>query len=346
MNRKIQLLKSISRMEMSKEDAQLLLDAINQKQIDEEFLLLVCSHKLHNLLYKHIMSLRKLFEIKKSVAFILSERFIFTQQRAAEHFDLVKKIVPLLKQANINCLFLKGTSIANDLYGSDNFIYRSFNDIDILISKEHTARLNEILEFVGFIQGFVNDEYQLVEANRKQKLYWSLNTHQEHKYLQPSPFSAFSPWLYNCIDVNTTIFQGGKENDPLSTIELLRHARANHSINAIEFNSLDYAYELIQLCIHLYKDTFVYEIKKRQHEAYSLIKFCDIREFILKYKTRINWEEFLQITNSNGLSDHIYVILLLIANFYGDLEIDDIIGEVAPKSNSFEIPDWENVLLK
>ena len=90
MNRKIQLLKSISKIEMSNEDAQLLLDAINEKQIDEEFLLLVCSHKLHNLLYKHIISLRKLFEIKKSVAFILSERFIFTQQRATEHFNLEK----------------------------------------------------------------------------------------------------------------------------------------------------------------------------------------------------------------------------------------------------------------
>jgi len=333
-------------MEMSKEDAQLLLDAINQKQIDEEFLFLACSHKLHNLLYKHIISLRKLFEIKKSVAFTLSERFIFTQQRAAEYFNLVKILVPLLKEANINCLFLKGTSIASALYGRDNFIYRNFNDIDILISKEHAARLKEILEFVGFVQGFVNDEYQLVEANRKQKLYWSLNTHQEHKYLQSSSFSTFSPWLYNCIDVNTTIFQGGKANEPLSTIELLKHSRTNRSINGIEFDSLDYTYELIQLCVHLYKDTFVYEIKKRQQEDYSLIKFCDIREFILKYKTRINWQEFLQITNLNGLGDHIYTILFLIANFYGDLEIDDIICEIAPKSNRFEIPDWEKVLLK
>ena len=346
MNCKIQLLRSISKMEMSDDDAQLLLDAINKKKIDEEFLFLVCSHKLHNLLYKHIISLGKLFEINKLVAFILSERFIFTQQRAAEYFNLVKKIVPLLNEANIDYLLLKGTSIGNDLYGSNDFVYRSFNDIDILIAKEQTASFNKILESVGFVQGLINDQYQLVEASRKQKLYWSLNTHQEHKYLQPSPFSDFSPWLYNCIDVNTTIFQGGKENAPLSTIELLRHIRANHSIDGIEFYSLDYTYELIQLCIHLYKDTFVYEVKKIQHEDYSLIKFCDIREFVLKYKEKINWIEFLHIINTNDLGTYIYTVLSLIENFYADLALQEIIEQIKYKPDEVEIPDWEKALLK
>ena len=58
-------------------------------------------------------------------------------------------------------------------------------------------------------------------------------------------------------------FGGGKEEDPLSTYELLNHIRVNHSLDNIEFNSLDYTYELIQLCIHLYKDTFFYEIKRK-----------------------------------------------------------------------------------
>lgn len=346
MNYRTRLLRSVSKMEMSNEDVNLFLEAINQKQIDEEFLILVCKHKIHNLLYKHIISLKKLFEIKKSIGFILGERFLFTQYRAAEYFGLVRKVVPLLKEANINYLFLKGASIANDLYSSNNCVYRNFNDIDILISKEHTSRLNRILESLGFVQGFLNSEYQLVEVDRKQKLYWSLNTHQEHKYLQDSPFSPYSPGLYNCIDVNTSIFQGGKESDPLSTIELLRHNRDNHSINDTEFCSLDYAYELSQLCIHLYKDTFVYELKKKQEEDFSLINFCDIREFILKYRMHINWNEFLQITNLIGMSYNIYTVLMLVANFYGDLGIDDIIENITPKPNNIEIPDWDKVLLK
>ena len=211
MNKKLELLKAISKMEMTSKDIELFLDATNQKQIDEEFLFLVCSHKLHNLLFKHIVSFKKLFDIKKSIAFILNERFVFTQNRAAEYFNLIKRIVPLLNKNNISYAFLKGISIANDLYCCDGLVYRSFNDIDILISKEQTIRLNEVLESLGFIQGTIDNNYQLAKIDRKQKIYWSLNTHQEHKYLKASSFSDYTPGLYNNLDVNTTIFRGEKK---------------------------------------------------------------------------------------------------------------------------------------
>ena len=342
MSYKIKFLKSISKMNITENDAIFLKDAIKNKLIDEEVLSLVCSHKLHNLLYKHINSLKMLFNIKKSIALLLSERFIFTQNRAEEYFKLLSDIVLMLSKYNINYAFLKGISIVKSLYADKEFIYRSFNDIDILVEKENVSVINDILLSMGFVQGYTDENYKLKEADRKAKLYWSLNSHQEHIYLKESSFTRFSPWLCNCIDVNTTIFQGGKSNNPISTSEILKHNRCNQIIN--NFFSLDYSYELLQLCYHFHKDTFIYEIKKNNHEDYSLIQFCDLREYILKYRNLINWNEFITIINNNCLGDIVYNVLFLIDSFYGDINIKDIIDRIQTTKKS-DVPDWEKVLL-
>ena len=91
--------------------------------------------------------------------------------------------------------------------------------------------------------------------------------------------------------MNTTIFEGGKISPKIDTKTLLSNT-VSKKINDFSYRKLSLEYNLIQLCYHFYKDT-VYEIKKKRKESYCLMKFCDIREYILKYQHQLNWDNFI-----------------------------------------------------
>lgn len=108
---------------------------------------------------------------------------------------------------------------------------------------------------------------------------------------------------------------------------------------------LDYTYGLLQLCYHFYKDT-LYDEKKKTHDDFCLLKFCDIREYVLQYKNSINWGEFVEIINDAKIRNEIYYPLWLVSSFYGDLGIEDILSRLKVNKNYYTNSiDWERMLL-
>ena len=191
-----------------------------------------------------------------------------------------------------------------------------------------------------FVQGSVNSMGQIEKASRREIIYWGLNSHQEQLYVKFSKY-AVTPYMAIDIDINTSIFEGGKTKDPIPTEELLKHRQVKINGHGKKFYALEKEYELIQLIYHFYKDT-VYEIKKAMKQDYSLNKFCDVREYILKYRDEIDWDLFIDIVNSNNIGNGIYYVLLIVSDFYKDMDIDDILERIEADKN-VEIPCWENV---
>ena len=70
------------------------------------------------------------------------------------------------------------------------------------------------------------------------------------------------------------------------------------------------------------------KIKKKRKESYCLMKFCDIREYILKYQHQLNWDNFINILNENNLSEEINYVLKLISSFYKDVDIERVIKKL------------------
>ena len=58
------------------------------------------------------------------------------------------------------------------------------------------------------------------------------------------------------------------------------------------------------------------------------MKFCDIREYILKYQHQLNWDNFINILNENNLSEEINYVLKLISSFYKDVDIERVIKKL------------------
>ena len=339
----LEFLKSVSKVDLSEKDIELISLWSQNDYIDSHTIELLSIHKVHHIFLNHLLTTTDVSRLKNHFGLALSAQLAFLQEKYNENLCVLKKIVPELEKENIHYCVIKGFSIIDSLYSKNSVVSRDFGDIDFLIEKENVSKVNSIMERFGFIQGYITDKYTIEKASRKDILYWRLNSHQEHKYIGKSEHSNISPWLYNYIDVNVTIFEGGKIPIPISTEEIMLHTRQKKLSNNISIICLDYTYEFFQLCYSFYKDT-VYLSKKESHDNYCLIKFCDLREYVLKYRKEIDWNEFIAIVNRHKLGNQIYYTLFLVSSFYGDLDIDNIISKIEVDKQIF-LPHWDEILL-
>lgn len=298
-------------------------------------------HKIQYLLIKHIEDLNLITRINKNLAFVLSEQLSFLQLKIEEYEKIINNISTKFRNNDIKYAVLKGFSLLNELYKQNDIYYRKFNDIDILIAKEDISKTSTILNESGFTQGRFKQGNRLVPVTRKELIFWSLNSHQEHKFVQQSQFTKYSRRLYNAIDINFTIFEGGKQEPLIPTQELLRNTRIQN-FGEFSLSSLDYTYEFLQLCYNFYKDT-QYDIKKKTNDNICLIKFCDIHEYYLKHHDKIDWLLLSRIITEFHISKEVFFVLNIVSGFYQDYSFQNHIIDMG---YSDKIPKYDfNMLL-
>ena len=347
MEKKIQTeidkLRAIARFELDSDSLEFMENASSQHSITYADCNALMGHKLQFLLYHHVIR-NPSIKIERNFAKQLSGNLVFLQQKYKEYLDFIKNIVDYFDANGIRYCFLKGFSIIDSLYKEKGIIYRDFGDIDILVEKKDVKAFSNELKKLGFIQGYMNDEYNLVEASRKEIIYWRLNSHQEQSFIKKSVFSSVAPFINCRVDINTTIFEGGMLIPPIPTADLLTATREVKLGNDILAKSLCYELELIQLCYHLYKD-ITQEEESVKIASYTLIKFSDIREYVKKYIDVMDVKKLLTYINANGIGNQIYSILRMVSCFYGDLNLDEVLNQIIHDDHVLSVPDWDEVLV-
>ena len=342
MNTILSFLSAVSKFTLDNQDQEVIISTLYKRDY-EKIISYIYRHKIHHLFFKHILDLELSFDMPYLIVNAISMQHSYLQLKHNEYMNEIAAISKRMEECQIPHVLLKGVGLANTLYYRGQEIFRDYNDIDFLVEKSNVKKVDEILQNANYIQGEVNKKQQIVKADRKTTIYYSLNSHQEQGYVKFSKYAIYSPYNRIYFDVNTTIFEGGKMAIPISTAELLQHTKKRADIIGNTYNALEHTYEFLQLCYHFYKDT-VYYIKKAEKEDYCLIKFCDLREYILKYRKEIDWNEFISIVNQYKMGDKIYYTLFLISSFYGDLEIDEIMDKIE-SSQKMSSPNWDEILL-
>lgn len=322
------ILKIVSQMEITDQERSVFIELMHKESIlNKQHILLaeINNHRLQYLFFKHLKESHCLFDtLSKKNIITLSEQFAFLQTKHREYLESIKPVICELNDSNIPYVLIKGFHLLDIIYQKKNEYYRTYGDCDLLVAKKDVKKISAILESNGYIQGEINDNYKITKSSRENIIFWSLSSHQEHKFIKESINFSFSPRLVLCIDVNTTIFEGGKYEPPITTDNLLNLYAQIYNNSFINYYILTPTLELVQLCYHFYKDT-QYESKKQKKDDFSLIKFCDIREFIKTNLDSINWEEFFEIIESFEIIEQIMYVLNLVFDFYQDECIKNII---------------------
>lgn len=342
MNDIIKSLRAAARIELDDESKNVIINMANDSVIYREDLNYFFEHRIAHLLFNHVINIGEV-GFEKKLGRQMGAELAFLQEKYKEYIEYLREIVKRFDENSIDYSLLKGFSIIDSLYNDNGIICRDFGDVDVLVNKKDVGAVTKILNELGFIQGTLDENYNIQKASRKDILYWSLNSHQEHSFCKKSKYSNIIPFLCCVIDVNSTIFEGGKIESPISTEQLLTEVRKHTICDGVEINSLNYEMELIQICYHFYKD-LNYE-SKGHFAKYSLYKFCDIREYILKYSEVIDWEYFVTCVKKYNISIQVGIALLYVAKFYDDNKVMSIFNLIGIDEKDISIPNWEEVLL-
>ena len=301
----------IMKINLSEEEKEELKSDMLSINILKELLPFLIHHNLVNVFFSTIKKY-KLVEYLDKKSFRLVNRIVtYDTLRDEEYEREFQKIAKSLEKENIKYVILKGFHLKNIIY-NNSFNERPYNDIDILIEKKDIIKLKKILEENGYIQGDLDKKnLNIISYDRYQELNYLMLSHQIPQFIKKSIYYDISPNNLLFIDINFSVFEGGKKVNPINTREFLSNRIERKNNYGTTYYSLNYEYDFIQLLYHIYKD-INYDSKIKKGEDLVLLRFYDLHNYILKFGSKICWDKFWKTILDANIEYEIYFIIKLL----------------------------------
>lgn len=233
----------------------------------------------------------------------------------------IKMALPIFQEfekENIEYAVLKGSYLADVAYGDMNI--RDSNDIDILICKQDIKRVKEICANNGFVSGKSDRKRKcIIHYNRTQEVAFSLNTHQIATMVKTGSNQYFD-FYDTVLDCNFSLFWGGYNGKDIPSSIFLRNRFKYVDSNGLGYFVLNMEYNLLQLCLHAYKEANGFFFVKAKG-GLCLRAFLDIFYFILECENKLDWEILSKLIKEYELERYIYFVMSVIKELFGEREL-------------------------
>ncbi len=163
-----------------------------------------------------------------------------------ERFHAGTEVFATLNEEKIPYAVHKGAVLSQVLYGSPNV--RLSGDIDLLLSREYIARVQDIFKSNGFIQGRVVSD-SIKPYSRTEKIYQASQSHQLAPFVKATAHKLCPFVEYDC---NMDVFWG--ESQQHIDMKAFLTNTVECELFGIQIRKLTAEAELIALCMHHYKD--------------------------------------------------------------------------------------------
>lgn len=238
--------------------------------------------------------------------------------RSDKQLEEIKKISQKFNEYNIKHIFLKGTILNQTVFKPGS---RASNDIDILISKKSINKATTVLKKLGFVQGKYNYKKNIIEKYSDEELKESLI-----KKGETCPFiKKTNESTIKTIDVDLNFSLDWTPDYNQSVIDdILNNGSRLIIDNKYTICSANIYDNLIELCIHLYKDMALIDIVKKR-KIFDLYKFIDIYYFINTYYDKIDFYELeLEIKKFNA-QKYVFFALKYLIEIFDDFSQKNIL---------------------
>ena len=226
-------------------------------------------------------------------------------------------------EQGIKFVLLKGLTLAQTVYRR-HVALRGFGDIDILVPPEDTRAVTTVLNDLGYVQGTYNRERDTIIAFPKRMLEDTNRLHL-HPFIKKGCLSVD---VHTRLEVPSSPFE-------LPTCDTLIRAQPLNLTPDLRVMSLSVEDGLLHLCIHLSTEAQLYYPNIQLGNDLRLIKFCDIRGYILYHRERINWEKVERLVGTYGLQDPVFYALYHCNILYPMTEIECFLSRIAPEDTSY-----------
>lgn len=237
----------------------------------------------------------------------------------------LRKIENAFKENQIKCFPVKGAYLIDHLYRTYGIRY--MGDADFIVRKKDISELIRVMEQLGYIQGKYNQkEKRVIKISRKEEIMWQLkmsNLHPFEKICGSEYLNTFKLDFRFALD------------DSLDTVSV------DELIEASNGCTINPEHGLVHLCTHLY-DEAKHSIDIFTGKDLNLIKFCDIREYILKYVTPEVKQKTLEFVKIHHYEKQVFYTFFYLNQIYGDGYEEEWMKELNIGDTSFMYTYGEN----
>lgn len=280
------------------------------------------------------------------------EQFTNTRRLYLKRFEMLKDVIEEFEKKGIKYAVLKGAYLGDVAYG--DLSLRKVNDVDILIRKENIKQIKEVCKECGFVPGKADRVNKKIEHyTRKQEIAFARNTHQIATMVKLGNDDVIG-FYDTVIDFNFKLSWGEYDGESILADEFLEHTEKFRDSNGYFYDVLKPAYNLVQLCLHAYKEANGLFFLQLNHGMF-LRAFLDIYYYIVKMDQQLDSELFLNLVRKYKIQSYVYFILFIIEEIFGREErIHSLIQEVKDGAQTniieqFGLEDkknWNDVQIK
>lgn len=211
-----------------------------------------------------------------------------------ERFHAGTEVFTTLNKEKIPYAVHKGAVLSQVLYGSPNV--RLSGDIDLLLSREYIARIQDIFKTNGFIQGRIVGDH--IEAySRTERIYQASQSHQLAPFVKATTHRLCPFVEYDC---NIDVFWGESKHHIDMNAFLTNTVESE--LFGVQIRKLTAEAEFIALCMHHYKDlNSIYLLWTRGFDG---SKLEEIAYYVINVPMNINWLK--DLCQKFGVIDYVY----------------------------------------
>ncbi len=305
-----------------KADNQELENHLKQNVCWEKLIKYAVRNKVIYLLYNNLVQNGLKAYIPKYYHTLLADSCNCNYIRNTEKLNELTKIQSEMKGSYISFVPVKGSYLIDNVYR--NRMIRTTNDIDILIKRKDIKIVDEIMRNNGYEQGEYDPENNkvIVPDNTKKMLY-------KTKMYNLLPYIKIN----NDIPTKTVIFDisfsldFSLDTSPIS--EML-----DCVVEKEKYVELQLEHFFIHMCCHHYREASNvawFLIGK----DLNLIKFCDVREFVIQKMDRNSIDRAISFAKQYSLEKAVYFTIYFVREIYKDGYETDILNSLNISDDKF-----------
>lgn len=290
----------LCRLTFSEEEKNEIKELVSQKINWMKIFEYSISNKIATLVWNNLKNLDIQYHIPKYLKNILKFTEVGIQKQNELYLQQVEEITSEFKNKNCVCIPVKGSFFIPNMY--KDYQIRYMGDLDFLIRRKDIQTVYEVMAEKGYVQGqYIASQNMIIPMNRKEDITWKLK--MSH--------------LYPFVKKMESEYLGAVKCDfRFALDDRLNPEPINEMIQSCAGDFLS-AYRFIHLCTHLYEEAKK-EIYILLGKDINLIKFCDIREYVLNFMNDSDFETVIDFSERHSLNKAVYYTLWHLNQIYHD----------------------------
>lgn len=260
---------------------------------------------------------------------LILDGFVCNEIKNEQKLNEMKRICKRMREEGIEIAPVKGAYLIDNLY--QNRKIRTTNDMDALIRKDDIHKIHRIMLDMGYIDDFYDIETKAYKkySTRKRMLY-------KTKMYNLLPYVKVVPGVLETVIMFDFSFALDFTLDTYPVKDMITCADVKDGVRILRPE-----HYFIHMCCHHYREASHTEWIRLGKDL-NLIKFCDVREFVLKLMNEKSMVNALMFAEEYDLIKPVYFTIYFLKEIYHDGYEDKLLDRLNIDNQKFLFEFGEN----